>query len=445
MKSLLSSLMLIVCIMIIWPIHAMPYFQKVYMGPMSTSRFELEVGGESYPIYECLGALFIPVEYVRQMPYLNQVEVDVGNLHAYISDQPVQLDNLRTFALEVGGHQMVPLQVLYQHQQVVVKGSHYVVEPLIEDYSQYFTLSDQMLTNCSDYPIWVGLTELYLKDQVIDEKAIGPILLESGQAVPRKIDEKKGIYLSAYVTKVNEWEIQRGSDGDYGQCNRTVYERHYNYVRLMALEKLFPPFIVKGKINYATGPFEKGDEVEIWRSEKNSYVVIRDKNGKKYNLYGSAIDIPSETWIDTPSVSTKDLEEYMNLKRLESATEYFVWTDLSRQRTHVFKGSIGAWKLEKTMLCSSGKNHSLTPRGLYKALYKVPYFGEARGFRCKHGIVIYRDYMYHSILFDKTGKYPKESVYQLGQRRSHGCIRLSESDSQWLYQTVPMDTTVWIN
>lgn len=135
----------------------------------------------------------------------------------------------------------------------------------------------------------------------------------------------------------------------------------------------------------------------------------------------------------------------MNLKGMESATEYLVWTDLARQRTYVFKGKVGEWQLVKTLICSSGKNRSLTPRGTYKTLYQVPYFGEARGYRCKNGIVIYRDYMYHSILFDKTGKYPKESVYQLGQRRSHGCIRLSEPDSEWLYKTIPMDTTVWIN
>lgn len=445
MKKLLSSLILIFCTMIIWPIQAAPYLQKVYIGPMSASRFELEVAGKTYPIYECLGALFIPSEYVVQMPELEQVDTDFGDMHAYLGDQPLYMDNLRTFSIQVGECTLVPLEVLYQHHEISLEGNYYCVRTLLEDYGQYLSMTDNALTNESDYPLWVSFTEVYLKDQTITQKNMEQVFLEPGGSIPRKLDEQSGIYLSAYITQVNEWQSQRGRGGDYGQCNQAIYEQHYNYVRLIALEKCFPPFIVKGKMNYATGPFKKGDEVEIWRSEKNSYVVIKDKNDKKYNVYGGAVTIPSETWVATPQVNTKDLEEYMNLKRMESATAYLLWTDLARQRTYVFKGSVGKWQLEKTMICSSGKNHSLTPRGLYKTLYQVPYFGEERGFMCKHGIVIYRDYMYHSILFDKTGKYPKESVYQLGQRHSHGCIRLSEPDSQWLYENIPTHTTVWIN
>ena len=53
-------------------------------------------------------------------------------------------------------------------------------------------------------------------------------------------------------------------------------------------------------------------------------------------------------------------------------------------------------------------------------------------------------YMYHSILFDKSGKYIKSGQYELGSKASHGCVRLSEKDSAWLYTHIPVNTTVWI-
>ena len=74
----------------------------------------------------------------------------------------------------------------------------------------------------------------------------------------------------------------------------------------------------------------------------------------------------------------------------------------------------------------------------------MPYFGLEKNFRCKNALVFFRNYMYHSILFDKSGTYIKSGQYDLGRRVSHGCIRLAEKDSAWLYQHIPVGTTVWI-
>ena len=75
--------------------------------------------------------------------------------------------------------------------------------------------------------------------------------------------------------------------------------------------------------------------------------------------------------------------------------------------------------------------------------YQVPYFGMEHNFQCKYGVVFFRDFMYHSVLFDKTGEYVIKS--QLGTHASSGCIRLSPTDSKWLYDHIPIGTPVWIN
>ena len=142
--------------------------------------------------------------------------------------------------------------------------------------------------------------------------------------------------------------------------------------------------------------------------------------------------------------TTMEIEDYVNLKGYESDTEYLIWTDIYRQLTYVFKGEKNNWNLVKSMKCSTGKNKSLTPTGEFKIEYKVPYFGMDKGYRCKNALVVFRDYMYHSILFDITGKYVRSGQYQLGARVSHGCIRLSEEDSKWLYTNIPEYTKVYI-
>ena len=102
------------------------------------------------------------------------------------------------------------------------------------------------------------------------------------------------------------------------------------------------------------------------------------------------------------------------------------------------------WQLEKRFICSTGKNINPTPQGIYEVQYTIPFIGMDKGYRCKNALVFYRDYMFHSILFDKTGTYIKSGQYDLGRKVSHGCVRLSEEDSLWLYQHIPVGSTVWI-
>lgn len=142
--------------------------------------------------------------------------------------------------------------------------------------------------------------------------------------------------------------------------------------------------------------------------------------------------------------NTLEIEDYVNLKNYGSDTDYLIWTDVYRQLTYVLQGKKGEWHLVKSMKSSTGKNTSLTPTGVFQIEYKMPYFGMDKGYRCKNALVIFKDYMYHSILFDVTGKYIRSGQYQLGARVSHGCIRLSEEDSKWLYINIPEGTKVYI-
>lgn len=136
----------------------------------------------------------------------------------------------------------------------------------------------------------------------------------------------------------------------------------------------------------------------------------------------------------------------VNDKKLTSSTKYLVYTNLDQQRTYIFTNDNGTWSLLKHFICSSGKPSTPTPRGVYKLTKKVPSFGQNHGYCCKNAFgFIGTTYLYHSILFDKTGTYLLEGRGVLGKKASDGCIRLSPENSEWFYNNMISGTTVWID
>jgi len=93
------------------------------------------------------------------------------------------------------------------------------------------------------------------------------------------------------------------------------------------------------------------------------------------------------------------------------------------------------------MLSSSGRNMTPTPRGFFQIQDRGAYFG--KGYQAKNWVRIKGDYLYHSVLFDVSGRYLLERGV-LGHRASQGCIRFSFEDSEWFYKTIPRGTAVWI-
>ena len=154
------------------------------------------------------------------------------------------------------------------------------------------------------------------------------------------------------------------------------------------------------------------------------------------NDFGDAIEVPKVT----------EVENFVNNKGLSSPTKYLVWTNISEQRTYIFQGSKQNWSLYKTFICSTGKTKTPTPKGTFALTYKVPSFGQNKGYCCKYAFgFIGTTYLYHSIIFDKTGTYLLENKGVLGKKASDGCIRFSTENAKWFYDNMLSKTTVYIN
>lgn len=136
---------------------------------------------------------------------------------------------------------------------------------------------------------------------------------------------------------------------------------------------------------------------------------------------------------------------------LESAP-YKIMVSIADQKVYILKIEDDDIKLEKTMLCSTGKDKTPTPIGTFKLppdnlrnVGKWYYFSEFKVY-AQYYRRIYKSYLFHSVLFSKPD--PKSiinsSVKSLGKKASHGCIRLSVEDAKWMYENIKSGTTVEI-
>ena len=138
-----------------------------------------------------------------------------------------------------------------------------------------------------------------------------------------------------------------------------------------------------------------------------------------------------------------ELETYVNGLGFTSSSDYFVWVDIDRQYTYIFKTDGNWWHIDRKMLCATGKNISPTKRGLFSIGDRGKWFYVKRfASGAKFWVRYSGTYLFHSIAMDKN-KDVQDAT--LGIRVSSGCIRLSEEDSEWFYTNIVETTSVYLN
>lgn len=123
-----------------------------------------------------------------------------------------------------------------------------------------------------------------------------------------------------------------------------------------------------------------------------------------------------------------------------STTSYFIYVDLKSHKVNIFTGECKNWKISKSFTCTTGAPSTPTIKGTYKLTSKgrelkldycvVKYYSQIQG-----------NYLFHSILYDFNGRIIDS---RLGYSLSHGCIRLSTENAKYIYDVVPIGTTIYI-
>lgn len=133
----------------------------------------------------------------------------------------------------------------------------------------------------------------------------------------------------------------------------------------------------------------------------------------------------------------------INSLNIQSNTQYLLNVNLNNQKTYIYKGSKDKWSLIKTFPCSTGISGEETPTGSFTTLEKGDwFFSNKYNQGGKYWTQIVGDILFHSVPFDRD----KTTVvdYTLDEPASHGCIRLSISDSKWIYNNIPKGSKVII-
>ena len=227
-----------------------------------------------------------------------------------------------------------------------------------------------------------------------------------------KIDE----HLLAYVDGEYEFEVYRQTvaNGDSGDEVRRVQRRLYQLKYLPIVDGAFGP------------------------STERSLLYFQRKNG--LNQTAVADEATQRLLFSSDAVESE-----------EFVCPYKLVVDVSEQRVYVYQwngSSFGA--CIKEMICSTGKKgpSTETPLGTFQ-MDGPTGTGEWYWFstyKCyaKWASRIVGGILFHSVVYSKNKVLNQTSVRKLGRRASHGCVRLTVEDAQWIYENCPSGTTVVI-
>lgn len=400
------SVILLFCFFLTTPLFATNIMSTNPLGKLSQSNVELDFNGEKVSTYTAFKSDYVPVSSLRSIGFPIDYDITSGkvviNSPSLISsptsqalsfknnsfalyESDVWIGDFKTHAIVSEDNVLIPIGALRQLYHIDITDTTYHMtpkEPL------HIIANSNTITNNLPTPITVSLIDLYWDNGFIMQPSnydLSPLETRS-RTMNVLHDNKK--YITTIIKQATGRELNYNNGSMFGQTNDLLFD-YYTKLKYLDLSSL-----------------------------------------------GDPIDFDTLIWA----------ESTINSKNMSSKTKYLVWTNIDLQRTFIFEGSTGNWKLKKYFLCSTGKSSSPTPKGSYELTRKVPYFGVEKGYRCKNAFgFIGTTYLYHSVMFDKTGSYLLEGKGELGARASAGCIRLSVENSEWFYSNMLSGTKVFID
>ena len=169
----------------------------------------------------------------------------------------------------------------------------------------------------------------------------------------------------------------------------------------------------------------------------DSQEITRIKNLVKTGYRGNY----TLQWAKEHDYKESDKVKWVNIRGYSSTTGYLVWVSIAYQRLNVFKGTNGNWNLDRSFIIATGKQGRDTPVGVWKLLRRNPGGWTTSAYTVKPVVNFINDrYGFHSRLYRPGSTTVWDS--SIGFPCSHGCIRMYTTDITWLYDNVPLGTTV---
>lgn len=140
----------------------------------------------------------------------------------------------------------------------------------------------------------------------------------------------------------------------------------------------------------------------------------------------------------TKKYSKKVKLAFVNAKGYSSKTDYLIWISHYTQQVTIFQGSKGNWKIIRTFSCATGTASNHSPIGVYKITYKEPgwFYTSTKELYVTH---FAGRNSFHTRPLWNSGEVQNPTI---GRPASHGCIRCYNEDAKYIYDNMPIGTTV---
>jgi lipoprotein-anchoring transpeptidase ErfK/SrfK len=177
----------------------------------------------------------------------------------------------------------------------------------------------------------------------------------------------------------------------------------------------------KGKVLFK---LVKDDVVVAYKNEKGYIFCEENKEGKR-------------GWIKNNKNNLKGIAY--------RKTEYTLDVNLIKQNIDVIKDE----NIIKNIPCSTGiigDQDTETPLGIFYVQDKGEYFYSNKYKEgARYYIKFFSNYLIHSIPVDEKGNIIEDERKKIGFPASHGCIRISIQDAEWIYKNIPGNSAVIVH
>lgn len=134
-------------------------------------------------------------------------------------------------------------------------------------------------------------------------------------------------------------------------------------------------------------------------------------------------------------------QEMMRLRAnaYSSSTGYIALVNRTTHKVGIFQGWQGNWKCIQYWDCSDGAPSTPTVEGVFRVGSKGHHFYSGSSI-CYWYTQFYGNYLFHSVLYNRYSGALADG--RLGMALSHGCVRLHIDNAKWIYDNIPVGTTV---
>ena len=207
------------------------------------------------------------------------------------------------------------------------------------------------------------------------------------------------------------------------------------YVKIRAYKKY------NGYTTYGAWSIVKSAKVKSTGWKYSGIKKYYYKNGKPFN--GSIWISGNHYYFNEDGIMTgASRTMHDKVKDATSKTSYLVSVSRKYNRVCIYKKSGDTWVVYRYIKCCTGAAGSPTPGGTYTVKGKLYGFGKPNEYSVWNATRFTGSLYFHSVLC----AFRTHNIIdgRLGMSLSHGCVRVSMSDSLWIYNNIGIGTKVII-